>query len=111
MAEMTPCPKNENHSSPQDCASCREAASQPWPRGRLFTLPEGVLAVNSIGCVHSPRAARSICVGTRGRTSPDPSSQTPVTSFIHLFIHVLVYSLLHSPSVCQALYKVLEIWR
>lgn len=54
MAEMTPCPKNETHSSPQDCASCLEAASQPWARGGLFTLPEGVLAVNSISYMHSP---------------------------------------------------------
>lgn len=96
---MTPCPKNENHSSPQDCASC--------PQGCQSALAQE-------GCLHSsqlnpqlgwlgaqPQAFQDSVWEQQGGASPGSLSQTPhtcsvVPSFIHFFVPSFIDLLLPS---------------
>lgn len=95
MAEMTPCPKNENHSSPQDCASC--------PRGCQWALARR-RAVYTLGmCLQFISAAGSTGLRTSGAAVWAPQGralylrhQTPVSSLTHSFIHSCTPAFPHS---------------
>lgn len=92
MAEMTPCPKNENHSSPRDCASCPRGCQSALAWRRVVYTPKYVLAVNSVAECTALRAARSVCVGTTGMGLAKPF----IPDTRHLFVCSFLPSLLHS---------------
>lgn len=89
---MTPCPKNENHSSPQDCASC--------PQGSQSACLEK-------GCSHSPRLGFQLTPLLPAQLSRLPGAlcgddrtaspalyltrQMPISSLIHSLTHSFMY--------------------
>lgn len=97
-------PKNENHSSPQDCASCLRGCQ--WAGWRRAVYTQYVLAVHFIGRGHRSQGWRSSSVGPcRAGFIPDMSTVSSL--HIHSFICVYSPSLIHPLRACQALCKAL----
>lgn len=75
MAEMTPCPKNENHSSPQDCASCLRGCQWALARRRAVYTPSMCLQFISSAEGTGLRAGGAAVWAPRGQLYP--RHQTP----------------------------------